>query len=259
MEIEKREDVTEGGGKYDLAGISFINSIANLIDSLYVIKKLIFDEKLLTFNEFLEAIDNNFVGHEDLHHKIMKIQGKWGNGNKEVDNLARRVTTKLFEETYKYRTYRGGVFVPYVISMTTHTIDGRISMATPDGRRAATPYAASCNPYNVEKNGITSVLSSVASLDFEHVMGCAVNIKFHPTTIGQKIENRKKWIALLRTYFDLGGAQIQPTVVSSDTLLDAQKNPNAYGDLLVKVGGYSAYFTELGFEIQNEVIARTEH
>ena len=257
--IEKKKDVTEGGGKYDLAGISFINSIANLTDSLHVIKKLIYDEKLLTFNEYLKALDTNFVGHEDLHRKIMKIQGKWGNGNIEVDTIARRVSTRLFEETYKYQTYRGGVFVPYVISMTTHTIDGRISMATPDGRRAATPYAASCNPYNVEKNGITSVLSSVASLDYEHVMGCAVNIKLHPTTIGQKIENRKKWIALLRTYFELGGAQIQPTVVSSETLLDAQKNPNAHGDLLVKVGGYSAYFTELGSEIQNEVIARTEH
>ncbi|TFF89422.1 MAG: formate C-acetyltransferase/glycerol dehydratase family glycyl radical enzyme, partial [Promethearchaeota archaeon] len=162
-------------------------------------------------------------------------------------------------ETYKYKNYRGGPFVPYIISMTTHTIDGRISIATPDGRKAATPYAASCNPYNVEENGITSVLTSISSLDYQHVMGCAVNVKFHPTMLGRRKENRKKWVALIRSYFELGGAQIQPTVVSGEQLRDAQIHPENYEGLIVKVGGYSAYFTELGIEIQKEVIARTEH
>ncbi|MHA1291303.1 MAG: pyruvate formate lyase family protein [Promethearchaeota archaeon] len=257
--IGNKKDVTQGGAKYDLSGISFINSIANLTDSLYVIKKLIFDEKITNFKELLEAIDNNYVNFKDLYLKIIKLKGKWGNGFREVDDLANKITTRLFKETYKYSNYRGGPFVPYIISMTTHTIDGRISIATPDGRKAATPYAASCNPYNVEKNGVTSVLNSVAALDFEHVLGCAVNMKFHPTAIGRNIENRKKWIALIRTYFELGGAQLQPTVVSSEMLHDAQINPENYRDLIVKVGGYSAYFTELGIEIQNEIISRTEH
>lgn len=257
--IENRRDVTRGGAKYDLSGISFINSIANLTDSLYVIKKLIFDEKIITFKKLIEAIDNNYVDSQKLYSKIMKLEGKWGNGYKEVDDLAREITTHLFKKTYEYENYRGGPFVPYIISMTTHTIDGRISIATPDGRKAATPYAASCNPYNVEKNGITNVLNSVASLDYEHVLGCAVNIKFHPTAIGSKIENRKKWISLLRTYFELGGAQLQPTVVSAKTLRDAQITPEDFRDVIIKVGGYSAYFTELGIEVQNEVITRTEH
>jgi len=257
--LENRKDVTLGGAKYDLSGISFINSVANLTDSLYVIKKLIFDEKFINFKDFIEAIDNNYVSFEKLHHAIMKIEGKWGNGHKEVDELARSVSTRLFKETYKYKNYRGGPFVPYIISMTTHTIDGRISIATPDGRKSATPYAASCNPYNVEKNGITSVLTSVSSLDYEHVLGCAVNMKFHPTAVGAKKENRQKWIALVQTYFSLGGAQLQPTVVSAEMLVDAQINPDQFRDVVVKVGGYSAYFTELGKEIQNEIIARTEH
>lgn len=258
--LAKKKDVTQGGATYDLSGISFINSIANLTDSLYVIKKLVFEEKYLTFAEFLKAIDYNYKGYEELHQKIQKLKrNMWGNGFEEVDNLARYISNQLFEETYKYKTFRGGVFVPYMISMTTHTIDGRISIATPDGRLAGTPYAASCNPYNVEENGVTAVLRSVTSLDFRHVLGCAVNVKFHPTAIGLKEENRKKWIALIRAYFELGGQQIQPTVVSSEMLLDAQLNPHDFGTLLVKVGGYSAYFTELGIEIQNEVIARTEH
>ncbi len=257
--LESKKDVTQGGAIYDLSGISFINSIANLTDSLYVIKKLIFEEKKITFAELLKAIDKNFNGYEALHREILKLPGKWGNGYQEVDELARFISTQLFKETYKYKTYRGGVFVPYVISMTTHTIDGRISIASPDGRLAATPYAASCNPYNVEKNGLSAVLRSVAALDFHHVLGCAVNVKFHPTAIGERNELRKKWIDLIRTYFKLGGAQIQPTVVSVEDLRNAQKNPELYGDLIVKVGGYSAYFTELGIEIQNEIIARTEH
>ncbi len=256
---ENKRDVTKGGARYDLSGISFINSIANLSDSLYVIKTLIFDDKITTFKELLEAIDNNFMVNKALYRRIIKLEGKWGNGFKEVDELAKFITSRLFKETYKYKNYRNGPFVPYIISMTTHTIDGRISIATPDGRKAATPYAASCNPYNVEKNGITNVLTSVASLEYGDVLGCAVNMKFHPSAIGRTQENREKWISLLRTYFELGGAQLQPTVVSTEMLRDAQTNPDNYKDLIVKVGGYSAYFTELGVEIQNEVISRTEH
>jgi len=244
---------------YDLSGISFINSIANITDSLYVIKKLVFDEKQFTLAELLDAINSNYAGHEELHRKIRMLEGKWGNGYEEADSLARSITSEMFEETYKYKSHRGGAFVPYVISMTTHTIDGRISIATPDGRLAATPYAASCNPYNVEKGGVTAAMRSVASLDFKQVLGCAVNMKFHPTAIGRDETVRRKWAALIRTYFNLGGAQLQPTVVSSETLRAAKADPQSHRDLIVKVGGYSAYFTELGNEIQNEVIARTEH
>jgi len=257
--LEKGKDVTEGGAKYDLSGISFINSIANACDSLYAIKKLIFEKSEFTFRELLQAIDRNFKGFEGLHGKILSLEGKWGNGFPECDTLVREVTTKLFEETYKYTSYRGGVFVPYVISMITHTIDGRVSIATPDGRMAATPFAASCNPYNVEKNGATGALKSIAAIDFKEVLGVAVNMKFHPSAIGKDDATRRKWVSLLRTYFYLGGAQIQPTAASAETMRAAQKNPVEYRDLMVKVGGYSTYFVDLGREIQEEVISRTEH
>ena len=98
-----------------------------------------------------------------------------------------------------------------------------------------------------------------AALDFEHVLGCAVNFKFHPTAIGKDGAARQKWIALLRTYFAMGGSQIQPTVASAVTLRAAQQDPDSYRDLIVKVGGYSTYFVDLGREIQAEVIERTEH
>ncbi len=257
--VDSAADVTAGGAQYDLSGISFINSIANLVDSMHVIKKLIFEKRELTFAQLREAINRNFIGFEDIHKKIKSVPGRWGNGDKEVDTLARRLTSRMFEETYKYESHRGGVFVPYVISMTTHTIDGRISIASPDGRPAATPYAASCNPYNVERNGVTAAMASVAALDYKHVLGCAVNMRFHPSAIGHREETRRKWVMLLRTYFKLGGQQLQPTVASGEMLRAAQREPDSYRDLSVKVGGYSTYFIDLGGEIQNEVIARTEH
>jgi len=99
----------------------------------------------------------------------------------------------------------------------------------------------------------------VAKIPFEDVLGAAVNVKFHPSGIGNNDQARKKWASLVRTYFALGGQQLQPTVASAEMLRDAQKNPDSYRDLIVKVGGYSTYFVDLGREIQEEVISRTEH
>jgi formate C-acetyltransferase len=252
-------DVTRGGAKYDLSGISMINAIANMTDSLYAVKKLVFEQKKFTIKELIAAVDDGFIGHEHIKREIDNITGKWGNGEPETDELAAGVMKKLWEETYKYENYKGGPFVVYVISMTTHTIDGRLSIASLDGRPAATPYAARCNPYNVERSGVTAAFRSVASLPFEDVMGCAVNMKFHPSGVGENEEARKKWTSLVRTYFKLGGPQVQPTVASAEMLRAARQNPEEYRDLIVKVGGYSTYFVDLGKEIQEEIIARTEH
>ncbi len=257
--LESRKDVTQGGATYDLAGISMINSVANLIDSLYVIQKLIYEQKTCTMRRLLEAVDRSFMDDADLLRSIEKLPGKWGNGHEETDALAAKVCKGLFDITYDYRTTRNGPFVVYIISMITHTIDGRLSMAGADGRKAAVPYAASCNPYNVERCGATAALRSVASLPFEDVLGCAVNMKFHPSSIGESQEARKKWADLIRTYFKLGGAQLQPTCISSETLKEAKEHPERHRDLIVKVGGYSTYFVDLGREIQDEIIARTEH
>jgi len=257
--LRSGKDVTAGGAVYDLAGISMINSIANLVDSLLVIKKMVFEQRRIDFKTLREAVDSDFRGHEDLLRDIRQLPGKWGNGDPETDELAARVTKGLFEETYRYRNHKGGPFTVFAISMITHTLDGRLSVASPDGRRAASPYAASCNPYNVEKSGVTAALRSVAALPYEDMMGCAVNVKFHPSAIGESLEARQKWLALIRAYFRIGGSQIQPTVASARTLREAQSAPDRHRDLIVKVGGYSTYFVDLGREIQDEVIARTEH
>ena len=103
------------------------------------------------------------------------------------------------------------------------------------------------------------MLRSVAALDFRHLLGCAVNIRVHPSAIGRTPETQGKWAGLIHTYFQLGGVQLQPSVVSTETLRAAQRDPDSHGDVIVKVGGYSAYFVDLPPAVQDEIIARTEH
>jgi formate C-acetyltransferase len=236
-----------------------INSIANVVDALHVIRTLVFEEGRISLSELMSAVDDDFVGHEDLLAAIQAVPGKWGNGDPATDDLANRIAGELFSETYQHRSPKGAPFVAYAISMTAHTIDGRLSIASPDGRRMGTPFAASCNPANVEHFGVTGALRSVAGLPNEDLLGGAVNLKLHPSAIGESGQTRSKWISLVRTYFELGGAQLQPTCADADTLRAAQVRPDEHRDLIVKVGGYSTYFVDLGCEIQDEIIARTEH
>jgi formate C-acetyltransferase len=252
-------DVTAGGATYDLSGISMINSVANVVDALHVIRSLVFEQGRCTLDELVAAVDDDFVGHEELHEAIQALPGKWGNGDPSTDALAARVTGTLFDEVVRHRSPKGAPFVVYAISMIVHTIDGRLSIASADGRRLGTPFAASCNPANVERSGLTGVLRSVASLPNRDLLGSAVNLRLHPTAIGEQPATRAKWIAMVRTYFSLGGEQLQPTCVDAEVLRAAQRNPKDHRDLIVKVGGYSTYFVDLGIEIQNEIIARTEH
>ena len=257
--VESGRDVTAGGATYDLSGISLINSIANVVDALHVIRSLVFEQRRCTLDELVAAIDADFVGHEALHRAIEAVPGKWGNGDPSTDALAAELTGALFEEVVHHRSPKGAPFVVYAISMIVHTIDGRLSIASADGRRLGTPFAASCNPANVDRSGVTGVLRSVASLPNRDLMGCAVNLKLHTSAIGEQAETRAKWIAMVRAYFGLGGEQLQPTCVDAEVLRAAQRNPSDYRDLIVKVGGYSTYFVDLGIEIQDEIIARTEH
>jgi len=257
--LDHARDVTQGGARYDLSGISLINAVANLVDALHVLRTLVFDTHTTTLPALVAAVDADFVGHEPLLAAIRAVPGRWGNGDPAVDRLAREVLQRLADEVHRHTNFRGGPFVVYAISMITHTLDGRLSVAGCDGRRAATPFAASCNPANVERAGVTAALRSVAALPFTDILGAAVNLKLHPSAVGDTAAARARWVALLRAYFALGGAQLQPTGVSAATLRAAQADPDAYRDLVVKVGGYSSYFVDLGHEVQAEIIARTEH
>jgi trans-4-hydroxy-L-proline dehydratase len=144
--------------------------------------------------------------------------------------------------------------------MGVHVMEGFATRATADGRKAYEPISNSLSPVNgAEKSGITAVLNSLAKLNYQYAAnGVAVNVRIHPQNL-EKEENLEKFYWLFNTYFQNGGMQIQPTVVSTETLREAQKNPEKYKDLIVKVGGYNATYIDLGTPIQNEIISRLEN
>ncbi len=257
--LVKKKDTTVGGDDYQIEFVLLGTSIANFIDSLFAIKKLVFEENAFTLQELVTAIDSNYIGYENIHNKILQLTPKWGNGNPEIDQFAREIVREFTDAIKSVKCANGRSFVASIGGGMTHTLAGRFGMATPDGRQAGKPYAAGCSPFNVECKGPTGVLQSIARLDLEHLMECTVNLKLHPSLIGKNDETREKWVSLIKTYFKLGGMQLQPTVISSEDLKAAQKNPENHKDLVVKVGGFSVYFTEIGWELQNEIISRTEH
>jgi len=257
--MEKGKDYVCGGAKYNLSSITGYG-FATLIDSLYCIKKAVYDEKIISIQELIEVLNSNFEGQEVIRQKMMCKYDKWGNDKAEIDLFACQLWDLFTSEVAKHTCLRGGRYSAGAYSMGVHVMEGFVTRPTADGRKAFEPISNSLSPVNgAEKNGITAILNSVAKLDYQNaVNGVAVNVRIHPQNL-EHDENVEKFYHLLKTYFEKGGMQIQPTVVSTETLLAAQKNPENYKDLIVKVGGYNATYIDLGVPIQNEIINRLEN
>ncbi|MFX1401483.1 MAG: pyruvate formate lyase family protein [Promethearchaeota archaeon] len=256
--MENGKDYVCGGAKYNFSSITAYG-FATTVDSLYNIKKLVYEENLIKLPELVEILNSNFNGQEELRQKLINKYDKWGNDKDEIDMLAENLWDLFTSEVAKYKPLRGGRYSAGAYSMGIHVMEGFFTQPTADGRKAMEAISNSLSPMNqAEKNGITAILNSIAKLNYENsTNGVAVNIRIHPQNLSNK-ENIEKFYNLLRTYFDLGGMQIQPNVVSTDTLKDAQKHPEKYPDLIVKVGGYNATFIDLGTPIQNDIINRLE-
>jgi pyruvate formate-lyase/glycerol dehydratase family glycyl radical enzyme len=257
--MENGLDYTRGGAKYNFSSITAYG-FATLVDSLYVIKKRVYEEQKMTIRELIEILNSNFKDHEAFQQSLVNKYDKWGNDKEEIDLFAVELWDLFCHEVAKHKPSRGGRYNPGAYSMGVHVIEGVFTQPSADGRRARKPISNSLSPVNrVEKNGITAVLKSIAKLNYDLATnGVAVNIRLHPQNF-QGDENLEKFQHLLQTYFNLGGMQIQPTVVSTETLKDAQKHPENYPDLIIKVGGYNATFVDLGAPIQNEIIDRLEY
>jgi formate C-acetyltransferase len=257
--IEKGKDYTAGGAKYNFSSITAYG-FATLVDSFYNIKKLIYEEKVMTLPEFIEILNSNFKEEEELRQKLINRYDKWGNDKKEIDTLATELWDLYCSEVVKHKCSRNGRYNPGAYSMGVHVIEGLFSRASADGRKETKPLSNSLSPVNkVERTGITAALNSIAKLNYDYATnGVAVNIRIHPQNL-EGDENINKFLYLLKSYFNSGGMQLQPTVVSTETLRDAQKNPGNYSDLVVKVGGYNATFVDLGIPIQTDIIERLEH
>lgn len=256
--IERGLDMNDGGARYNWVMPSFVG-IGNLVDSLFVIKKSVFDEKYITLAEIKVACDTNFEANEPLRQRFLNRYPKYGNDCDEVDLIYPLITEHIVEECKKYTTHFDSRLIPSVFCWQMHDRFGRATGATPDGRTANMPLGDGSGPCQGRelKGPTASVLSTTKWSHKEFVGGVALNMKFSKSQIGESsIDNM---CSLIKTYMDRGGFEIQINVVDSEMLKKARKNPSEYSDLMVRIGGYSDYFVKLSRSMQEELVLRTEH
>ncbi len=256
--IESGIDVTAGGARYNWTAPSGIG-IANAGDSLFAVKKMVFDEKAVTMQTLIDALDSNFEGYVDLRQILLNKVPKYGNDIHEVDLMVKFATDVFLDTIEGYETYRGGPFVASLIPVTSYVAFGKGTGATPDGRCAEEPLADGISPTSgMDRSGPTAVFKSVCTIDHHRCpSGVIFNQKINPEILSTQ-EGLKKFAELIRTYIRLGGCHVQFNIVSADTLRDAQEKPEEHQGLVVRVAGYSAFFNEIHRDVQDSIIARTE-
>lgn len=256
--IANGKDVTEGGARYNFTCPGGVG-VANTADGLAAINKLVFQDKKISAKDLRTALNDNFEGKEDIRLLLLNEAPKYGNDNLYVDMLARKAVDIYIDELDKHTNYRGGKFVAGLTAITANISFGKHVGATPDGRKAEQPLAEGISPTaGMDRQGPTAAMKSVTRIDHKRIMkGIIYNQKFNPSVLESK-EGIYKFSQMIRAYCDLNGFQVQFNVISRETLLDAQENPDEYRDLVVRVAGYSAFYTELSKEVQDQIIARTE-
>lgn len=254
------------GGPWDTGGSLYPNGasflpigMATIADSLAVIKKCIYEDKSMTWDTLLDALGNNWHGYEDLRQMVVNTVPKYGNDDNYVDAIAKDLHDFLFEYMMEdCDPYKTEFLQPNFMIINSHVPMGMLVGATPNGRKACEPLSDNLCPTNgVEKNGVTGVMNTILKYRPEYQLQTLLNLRF--TTSSIEGENEQKWIDLMKAYFKRGGYHAQFNFVSSDTLRDAQKKPDEYKDLTIRIAGFSAYFTQLARPSQNNLITRYEH
>lgn len=256
--IERGLSRQAGGTRYNFSGI-FGVGLASAADSMVALRKLCYDSEKVALDDMIDALKNDFQGAEEIRILCSKAP-KFGNDDDYVDLIARDLAHIFCKEVVSHPSMRGAFYIPELHSVSTHVYFGELTGATPDGRSAGVAFSDGASPVGgSDRNGPTASVRSMTKVDHQEVLqGVLFNQKFSPSLM-----NSPAAISLLsdyiRTWCDLGGHHIQFNIISTDSLRAAQKDPAAYRDLIVRVAGYSAYFTELNENTQNEIIARTEH
>ncbi|USD63423.1 formate C-acetyltransferase/glycerol dehydratase family glycyl radical enzyme [Vibrio sp. SCSIO 43140] len=260
--------VKEGGAKYDwVSGLQV--GIANLGNSLAAIKHLVFEDKQISQPELAKALEENFEGseQEQLRQRILNFAPKYGNDDDSVDLLLAKAYSVYIDELNNFVNTRhgrgpiGGGYYAGTSSISANVPFGASTMATPDGRKATTPLAEGASPSSgSDRLGPTAVYNSVGKIQADKILGgVLLNQKLSPAAVASE-SDKLKLSMLIRTFFNHHkGWHVQYNIVSRDTLLAAKRNPEQYRDLVVRVAGYSAFFTALSPDAQDDIIARTEH
>ena len=255
--IGRGQDINDGGAKYPSAHGAVLMGVGTVSDSLAAIEKVVFIDKAATLGEIRDAMLANFEGYEELR-KLLLDAPKYGNNDDFVDKYAVWFVDFLSAEFDKYKLYDGGAFYIAMAANTSNIWAGMSIAATPDGRLAGRPLSDAASPtYGKDMNGPTSTVLSVTKPDYKKVAcGTVINQKFYPDVFSD--ENRAKLQALIRVYFARGGQEMQINATSRETLIDAMKKPEDYKSLVVRVSGFSAYYTTLDRAVQEDILERTQ-
>jgi pyruvate formate-lyase/glycerol dehydratase family glycyl radical enzyme len=255
--IARGLDYHNGGPRYNPTYIQGVG-IGTLTDSLAAVKYHVYDKKSFSVDELLSAMQADFKGYEQLHHELLEHTPKYGNDDSYADTIAEEVFNAYYDVLNGRPNTKGGKYRVNLLPTTVHIYFGSVTGALPNGRKAGEPVSDGISPtQGADTKGPTAVIKSAAHIDHARTGGTLLNMKFNPQVLvgDDAIE---KLGHLIRSYFRLDGHHIQFNVITADILRKAQKNPEKNRDLIVRVAGYSDYFVDVGRELQNEIISRTE-
>ncbi len=256
--IIKGRDYYNGGPRYNTNYIQCCG-IGTITDSLSAIKKHVFENNIITIEGLLDALSNNFKGHEALRLRLKNKTPFFGNDDDDADRIMQRVYQSLFDTIDGHPNTKGGRYHLNMLSTTCHVYFGKMLGASANGRLAGFPESDGTSPsHGADRNGPTAVIKSLSKMDQFKSGGTLLNIRFLPDVLATE-PDLDKLAGLIRTYFKLNGHHIQFNVVGTDTLRRAQAAPDEYRNLLVRVAGYSDYFVDLDKDHQEEIIARNEN
>ncbi len=256
--IAEGRDYNAGGARYNNTFIQAVG-IGTITDSLAAIKELVYDKGTTGLDELLAILDRNFQDQEPLRHRLIHRTHKYGNDDDYADELMRRVFQSAFEAIDGRPTAKGGTYRLEMLPTTCHVYFGSVTGATADGRRDGQPVSEGISPVQgSDRSGPTAVLKSAGKMDHVKTGGTLLNMKFSPSLLAGE-EGIGNLSHLVRSYFKMDGHHVQFNVVDAELLRQAQADPAGHRDLIVRVAGYSDYFCDLSTELQEEIIARTEH
>jgi formate C-acetyltransferase len=256
--IAKGKDYNDGGARYNTSYIQGVG-LGSITDSLAAIKYHVFDHHTLTMAGLVTALDADFKGNETVLEVLSTQTPRYGNDDDYADEIMRMVFESFFAAVDGRPNTKGGHCRINLLPTTSHIYFGSVVGATPDGRRCGEPLSEGISPVQgADRKGPTAALRSAAKIDHLRTGGTLLNQKFTPQVLADD-NGIAKVAGLIRAYFRMDGHHIQFNVVTAETLRKAQETPEKYRDLIVRVAGYSDYFVDLGVNLQNEIIKRTEH
>ncbi|NMA54689.1 MAG: formate C-acetyltransferase/glycerol dehydratase family glycyl radical enzyme, partial [Firmicutes bacterium] len=252
------KDYAWGGAKYNTGNGVILIGIADLINSIAAVKRLVYETEQVTMKELLQALKHDFEGYDRIH-RLCQRAPKYGNDDPYTDDIASEIFTFIADEIESYQS-KFGPMTAGILPVSGNTPFGLEVGALPSGRKAWTPLADGLSPSGgTDLKGPNAVMKSVASIPHaRYTQGTLLNMKLDPAMLATE-NGIQQLMAFLKSMCSLGVYHVQFNLVDQKKLLEAQKNPAHYRGLLVRVAGYTAYFVELGTDVQNEIIGRTVH